>query len=106
MMGLKRCLTYDGRRSPRCSLLGDDKLERLVKEVVRMTGENETEAIHKGLKARRARLLPGLPAHERREQLLRFLEGAVWSLVPPEERGRRLTRAEEEAILGFGPDGV
>jgi hypothetical protein len=30
----------------------------------------------------------------------------VWPTLPDAERGRRLTRAEEDDVLGFGPDGV
>jgi prevent-host-death family protein len=43
---------------------------------------------------------------DRGERLQRFLEEEVWPHIPPEELGRRLTRAEEDAILGYGPDGV
>jgi predicted aconitase with swiveling domain len=54
-------------------------------------------------------------AGERREQLMyqvargnratrvrRFFEQEVWPIVPKGELGRRLSRAEEEAILGYG----
>jgi antitoxin VapB len=39
-------------------------------------------------------------------RLRRFLEQEVWPAMPESELGRRLTREEEEAILGFGEDGV
>jgi prevent-host-death family protein len=39
-------------------------------------------------------------AAERAGRLRRFLEQEVWPTVPAEERGRALTRAEEDAILG------
>jgi len=84
----------------------NEAVEHLVAEVARMTGESKTEAVRKALEERRARLSLGLLSHDRKERLLRFLEGEVWPLVPPEERGRTLTKAEEEAILGYGPDGV
>jgi antitoxin VapB len=35
----------------------------------------------------------------------RFLEREIWPLVPPGEMGRRLTKEEEEEILGIGPEG-
>jgi hypothetical protein len=35
-----------------------------------------------------------------------LLEKKVWPTLPEGERGRRLTRAEEDDILGFGPSGV
>jgi prevent-host-death family protein len=45
-------------------------------------------------------------AVERAARLTRFLEQEVWPLVPDAERGRTLTREEEDAILGYGPRGV
>jgi antitoxin VapB len=43
---------------------------------------------------------------DRRERIARFLEREVWPQVPERERGRRLTRREEDAILGYGRAGV
>ena len=40
------------------------------------------------------------------DRVRRFLERDIWPQVPPEEVGRRLTAGEEDAILGFGPDGT
>ena len=34
-----------------------------------------------------------------------LLEKRVWPTLPAGEKGRRLTRAEEDEILGFGPVG-
>jgi antitoxin VapB len=42
----------------------------------------------------------------RLEQIMLWLETEVWPKIPPSERGRRLTRGEEDEILGYGPDGV
>jgi antitoxin VapB len=38
--------------------------------------------------------------------VLRFLEKKIWPSVPKDQIGRRLSRAEEDEILGFGPGGV
>ncbi len=81
------------------------EVERLAAEVARLTGESKTEAIRRALDERRRRLT-GRSAEQRRERVLRFLENNVWPTLPEGERGRRLTRAEEDEILGFGPDGV
>jgi hypothetical protein len=35
-----------------------------------------------------------------------FLQCEIWPTIPAEQLGRRLTKAEEEADLGYGPDGV
>jgi prevent-host-death family protein len=45
-------------------------------------------------------------ASERAGRLKRFLEQEVWPTVPDHQRGRVLTREQEDAILGHGPEGV
>ena len=80
-------------------------VERLAAEVADLAGETKTEAIRKALEERRRRL-KGSDIGERRERLLRHLKAKVWPEVPKRHLGRRLTRAEEDAILGYGPDGV
>lgn len=47
-----------------------------------------------------------LAAAERAARLRRFLEQEVWPAVPAGQRGRVLTREEEDAILGHGREGV
>ena len=85
--------------------LKNTAVERLAAEVARLTGESKTEAIRRALDERRRRL-KGPSADERRARVLRFLEKKVWPTLHADERGRRLTRAEEDDILGYGPDGV
>jgi antitoxin VapB len=81
------------------------EVERLAAEIARVTGESKTEAIRRALEERRERL-KGVTVQARRDRVLRFLRSKVWAALPPAERGRRLTRAEEDAILGYGPEGV
>ena len=85
--------------------LKNAEVERLAAEVARLTGESKTEAIRRALDERRRRL-KSTSATQRRARVLRFLEKNVWPTLPAGELGRRLTRAEEDEILGFGPDGV
>ena len=80
-------------------------VERLAAEVARLTGESKTEAIRRALEERRRRLTGPSPA-ERRKRLLHLLRTKVWPSVPKGQRGRRLSRDEEDAILGYGPGGV
>lgn len=80
-------------------------VERLAAEVARMTGESKTEAIRKALEDRRRRL-KGPPRRDRRASVLAFLRSEVWVRVPREQFGRVLTRAEEDDILGYGPEGL
>ena len=81
------------------------EVERLAADVARLTGESKTEAIRRALEERRHRL-KGPAAGERRKRVLTYLEKKVWPALPKKERGRRLSRDEEDAILGYGPAGV
>lgn len=80
-------------------------VERLANEVARLTGESKTEAIRKALDERRRRL-NGPSVSERRKRVVRFLEREIWPTIPKKFLGRRPTGAEEDAILGYGPEGV
>ena len=81
------------------------EVERLAAEVARLTGESKTEAIRRALEERRRRL-KGASVGDRRKRVLTHLEKNVWTKLPKGERGRRLSRDEEDAILGYGRDGV
>ena len=81
------------------------EVERLAAEVARLTGESKTEAIRRALDERRQRLRQMSPA-DRRARVLRFLEKKVWPTLPKDQVGRRLSRAAEDDILGYGPGGV
>jgi len=79
-------------------------VERLAAEVARLTGETKTEAIRKALQERRRQLKQ--PRADQRQHVIAFLERKVWPTIPHKHRGKRLTRAEEDQILGYGPEGV
>jgi len=81
------------------------EVERLAAEVARLAGESKTEAIRRALLERQRRL-KGASTDRRRAAVIRFLERKVWPTLPAGERGRRLSREEEDAILGYGPGGV
>jgi len=84
----------------------NDEVERLVDEVARMSGESKTTAVKVALAERRARLALRIADTNRSGRLRRFLENEMWPRVPEGQLGRRLTREEEDAILGYGPEGV
>lgn len=84
----------------------NEEVERLAAEVAELTGESKTEAVRTALVERRARLAYRLADASRAERIRRFLEREVWRRVPEELVGKAPTRAEREAILGYGPDGV
>jgi len=81
-------------------------VEKLANEVARLTGESKTEAIRKALEERRARLDLLMTRGNRETRLRQFLERELWPIVPLDQLGRKLNRDEEEAILGYGPEGV
>jgi antitoxin VapB len=80
-------------------------VERLATEVARLSGETKTEAIRKALEERRHRL-KGRSVADRRQRVVRFLKNDVWSTIPKKFLGKRPSRAEEDAALGFGPEGA
>ena len=73
--------------------LKNAEVERLAAEIARLTGETKTEAM--ALEERRQRL-KGPPTARRRARALAFLRTQVWPTVPADQRGRRLSRKEED----------
>lgn len=84
----------------------DNVTERLAAEVAAIAGENKTQAIRTALRERRDRLALRGVAQDRRGALQAFLESEIWPLVPPRQRGRRMSRREEARVLGYGKQGV
>jgi len=80
--------------------------EQLAAEVARLAGESKTQAIKVALRERRDRLTVGASKASRTERLLAFLAGDIWSRIPSDVLGKPLSRAEREAVLGYGPQGV
>lgn len=84
----------------------NEEVERLATEVARITGESKTEAVRRALAERRQRLAYRVSPADRQTRAVRFLENEVWPRISEEQLGRRLSRAEEDEILGFGPEGT
>ncbi len=82
------------------------EVERLAAEVARLTGETKTQAIRVALEERRSRLATGVDRDARKAELLRFMEEEIWVHIPPELRGQPHDSARDDAILGYGPDGL
>ena len=81
------------------------EVESLASELAALTGESKTETIRRALLERKERLgLRG--ALTRAERITQVLEHEIWPSLPEEVRGRSVSKAEREAILGYGPDGV
>lgn len=84
----------------------NEDVERLLDEVVSMTGESKTEAVRKALEERRQRLALRLGGRPEEARLFTFLEDELWPQIPVELLGTRLSKEEVEEILGFGELGV
>ena len=84
----------------------DPETDRLAAEVAALTGESKTRAVKVALQERKQRLASRVVHRDRRQALIRFLEHEVWPVVPRDALGRRTTRKEREAILGYGRSGV
>jgi antitoxin VapB len=82
------------------------EVEELVTALAAMTGETKTEAVRRALVERRERLSLQRAHRERGSDFLRYLAEEVWPKAPPGQLGRRLSREEEDEILGYGPEGV
>lgn len=84
------------------------EVERLATELASLTGESKTETVRRALRERRDRLALDT-GHDRGRatRLRRTLEQEIWPQVPSGELDQpRLSRAERESLLGYGPDGV
>ncbi|MDX2193243.1 MAG: type II toxin-antitoxin system VapB family antitoxin [Gemmatimonadales bacterium] len=84
----------------------NERVEQLLDEITSLTGEGKTEAIRRALEERRQRLQRGRAELTRADRLHRLLHRELWPNLPPHVRSTTMSRAEEEALLGFGPDGV
>ena len=81
-------------------------VEKLLREVIQLTGESKTEAVRKALEERRQRLAMRFILAKSAARITTFLQDEVWPQVPSELMGVRLTKVEEEAILGYGEEGI
>jgi antitoxin VapB len=83
----------------------DPETERLADEVATLTGTTKTGAVRYALRQALESLSRPSTA-QREEHLTRFLEEEIWPLIPPDQLGKPLTKAETEQILGFGEHGA
>jgi antitoxin VapB len=83
----------------------DPETERLAAELAALTGQTKTGAIRYALRqVLQAQSRPSVT--QREEHLTRFLEEEIWPLIPPDQLGEPVSKAEREEILGFGRDGA
>jgi antitoxin VapB len=85
--------------------LKNPEVDRLAAEVAALAKETKTEAVRKSLLERKARLTAAPRSQPRSERAASVLK-EFRAGFPPELLGKRLSRSEEDEILGFGPGGV
>ena len=81
------------------------EVESLAAEVAKLARESKTEAIRVALQERAFRL-KSYRGKMSRDQRIDAALGRFREQFPKGAFGSRLTKSEEETILGFGPDGV
>ncbi len=81
------------------------EVEQLAAEIASMMRESKTEAIRRALLERRSRLQSQNSHRFSGIKLREYMEKNVWPLMPERQMGRRLSREEEDQILGYGPQG-
>jgi antitoxin VapB len=84
----------------------DPETELLAAQAAALTGDSKTGAVRRALRELLSRHQPRDLADRRRAQLMQLLEEEVWPLLPPEQLGKPVSKAEREELLGFGPDGA
>ncbi|MBA2309203.1 MAG: type II toxin-antitoxin system VapB family antitoxin [Pseudonocardiales bacterium] len=84
----------------------DAETERLAAEVAALADETKTGAVRTALRERLERLRAQRPRDGRADRLEHFLRHEVWPQLPEDVRGKPLTKAEREAILGYGLEGA
>jgi hypothetical protein len=82
------------------------EVEQLIAEVATLSGVSKTEAVRQALVTRQRELHLSTGRRLRGVQFLRYLAEEVWPAAPAHQLGRRLSRDEEDEILGLGPHGV
>jgi antitoxin VapB len=87
----------------------DEETEALVAQITSLTGETDTKAVREAVRERLERLQSRQRQGPRRkmtaDEMRHWLETEIWPLVPAELRGKGISKAEREEILGYGPDG-
>jgi len=84
----------------------DTETEKLAAEVAEMTGKTKEDAVRDALREKKERLEMRSGRKGRPRSMQEWLEKEIWPRIPEEERGKPLSKAEVEEMLGFGPEGV
>jgi antitoxin VapB len=84
----------------------DPGIEDLAAEVAALANETISQAVRSALQERKERLHAQRRRVPRTERIDRFLNDEAWPQVPDSVLGRPISKAEREAMLGYGTEGV
>lgn len=71
-----------------------------------LTGESKTGAVRQALSERKQRLLLARSGMARGDRMVSLLEQRWWPRLAADVRRSALSKEQEEAILGYGPEGA
>jgi antitoxin VapB len=84
----------------------DRETEALVAEIAALTGETKTGAVRRAARERLDRIKVKSGKRFRSvDDIQAWLETEIWPQLPDDVRGKPISKAEREEILGYGPEG-
>ena len=80
--------------------------ERLTAKVAALAGETKTDAVQVAQGERKQQPRATGIRESKQVRVDRLLRERIWPQIPKNVFGRRITKREEDRILGYGPGGV
>jgi antitoxin VapB len=84
-------------------IIKNPEVEALVAELASLTGESRTEAVRRAVLQRRTSVRLR-NANRPKISLRTFLETVAWPSLPSSVLGKKVAKAEREAMLGYDPE--
>ena len=78
--------------------INDPEIESLLEQITQITGESPEKALLVSIEERKSRLVTVM---KQSQSFHSFLENEIWSQIPPELLGTKLTKEEEANIFGY-----
>ncbi|GAP61733.1 hypothetical protein ARMA_0156 [Ardenticatena maritima] len=82
------------------------EVETLLNAAAQRSGRKKTEIMRDALQLYLAHHSTRIPSQQRLALWYAFLEDEIWPHIPQEQQGRAPSKAEREAILGYGEEGA
>ena len=84
----------------------NQEVDKLVSDLAELTGESKTEVIRRALLEMKVNMSFRVAHLNKSAKIKDFLENAVWQKIPKKLLGKKISRKEEDDILGYGKGGV